>query len=67
MYFKLNNEQQNFELMFLNLVSSVELNPSELHGSTLAVESEGHALHVFVNNQLVGTIPLSTYIQVNML
>ncbi|KAI3695501.1 hypothetical protein L1987_78498 [Smallanthus sonchifolius] len=32
--------------------TSVMINPSELHQTTLRVQSEGHALHVFINSQL---------------
>lgn len=44
--------------MFLSLFSSVVINPSELHGNgvpTLTVNSEGHALHAFINGALAGT------------
>ncbi|PWA84720.1 glycoside hydrolase, family 35 [Artemisia annua] len=43
---------------YLWYTTSVVINPSELHrGSSpsLSVESEGHALHVYVNNQLIGS------------
>lgn len=43
---------------YLWYTTSVMINPSELHrGSapSLSVESEGHALHVYVNNQLIGS------------
>lgn len=41
---------------YLWYTTSVEINPSDLHGNpTISVESEGHALHVFVNSQLVGS------------
>ncbi|KAI3769719.1 hypothetical protein L6452_00832 [Arctium lappa] len=39
--------------------TSVVINPSELHQGTiptLTVESEGHALHVFVNGELSGSV-----------
>ncbi|KAJ9561132.1 hypothetical protein OSB04_006292 [Centaurea solstitialis] len=39
--------------------TSVVINPSELHRGivpTLTVESEGHALHVYVNGQLSGSV-----------
>nr|XP_043618612.1 beta-galactosidase 5-like [Erigeron canadensis] len=36
--------------------TSVSINPSELHGNpTITVQSEGHALHVFINSQLAGS------------
>ncbi|KAJ0591245.1 putative beta-galactosidase [Helianthus annuus] len=36
--------------------TGVVINPSELHGvPSLTVESEGHALHVFVNGKLAGS------------
>ncbi|XP_071737208.1 beta-galactosidase 5-like [Rutidosis leptorrhynchoides] len=43
---------------YLWYTTSVVINPSELHGNgvpTLTVNSEGHALHVFINGGLAGS------------
>lgn len=45
------------------------IKPWEIHGNsvpTLTVDSQGHALHVFINGQLSGTTPISIVMYIEL-